>query len=110
MELPIEEEPRACPGGAAGARVWGHPVRNLELFAWHWLAGALARAPERAEMLWRLMQRLEEATASLVVAETMAVGWVPPPAPDGDVLDALEKIVAVMREIGPMVDRSRAGG
>jgi hypothetical protein len=55
------------------------------------------------------MQRLEEATAGLVAAETAAIGWVPAPAPDDEVLDALEQIVAVMRELAPLVDRSRTG-
>lgn len=105
---PGSKDRPSCTRGDGGARVWGHPVRNLELFAWHWLASAITRAPEQSEKLRDLMYRLEEATARLAVPETAAVGWISPATPDADVVDALDKIVAVLRALAPLVDRNDA--
>lgn len=97
--------PHAYGDGAAGGRLWGHPVRNLELFAWHWLARAAAVAPERADELCRLMRRLEIATSRVAAPETTAVGWVAPVLPDPETLASLEELVAVLRALAPIVTR-----
>ncbi len=81
---------------------WGDPVEQLGLHAAHWLESAYAHHPERRAELDALMQRLEEATGN-VSAEDDAEGWVTGTATDGEIVVSLERIVAIMKELAPLL-------
>ncbi len=85
--------------GTTRLRVQGHPLRHLELRAWHRLEVALECRPRHVPYLLRLMRRLDEASADLAAPETEAIGWSLEPKIDRKVVAALEEIVAVMREV-----------
>ena len=80
----------------------GDPVVQLELHAAHWLESAYARHPERKAELDALMQRLDEATGN-VSAENDAEAWTTGTSTDGEIVVALERIVAIMKELAPLL-------
>ncbi len=77
-------------------------MEQLGLHAAHWLESAYARHPERKAELDPLMERLHEATGD-VSAENDAEGWVTGTSTDGEIVVALERIVAIMKELAPLL-------
>jgi hypothetical protein len=78
---------------------WGDPVGDLDLHAWHWLTTAEALHPRRRRKLDALMVRLVAATCSSSAPD----GWVTGASSAGEIALALEEILAVMKELAPLV-------
>jgi hypothetical protein len=84
---------------------WGHPVLNLAVHASHWIGSAIALHPDRREELEALAVRLEEVTGDLgrEGEQEIFTGI----ETEGEIIVALEEIVAIMRHLAPLlVDRS----
>jgi hypothetical protein len=68
----------------------------------HWLDTAHALHPELETELFALQDRVEEASGD-ISGETDAPGWFTGTFTDGETVLALEKIVAIMRELAPLI-------
>ncbi len=80
--------------------VWGDPVNQLMLHAFHWIDCAIALHPERIEEFHRLQERVERAAGENITGwDPGRPGQVRPPSTDGEIVLALEMIVDVMRTL-----------